>query len=633
MSLDKLIKDNSMPDVATLEGGAPLTDAAQLIVDIVKDLPESTRRLFATPEGWALVVGAAATALGFSAIDFDNAMAMVKSDHLQSLGVDVGDDDSLDLGTNGKLYVDQGRVKDGHESYFVVDSDVQRESDGNTQIEGILSGLGLGEVDSVIKYPAYSNPLTDQVLANVHAASIRDTGHYFSPDAYVVRLVDAELKTANTVPGYTHLQRGGFVPIEKEATNLVFAKIAGTDQMVVGLAVDADGKLSGFKTGEENAKVFGLQLGQGEWGDMLGITINIDGQDVFQPLIDCNTGTILIPNGDIVDGVSQFNANGGGGKPLAALAEFAGYVSPEFVNLQNEVAKHENFTLTSLEDGILFEGSPIPGLEVNRAGDLLLTVGGETVVLDPADVNFDDENGISIDGYDWDEEVGGWVETAPEKVLTEIALCETMYDTLTADNNLNPEHMHEASELQNIANWVQSQLTEGMFDPSKIKPLSEVGLETPFILGNKVLVPNHETAPNYEDPTTAPFLKENNPWCGSTMIDGKPHLVVYIPYYIEGVDPSEYPVITGVKELKEGFRGNWRRAVELYADRMNVVPWNLSEDSIKLTMQYLDPETGENFTRSRIQQIFKEMEKGDFSHTHGLVLYYTAATSQIQAFE
>jgi hypothetical protein len=41
---------------------------------------------------------------------------------------------------------------------------------------------------------------------------------------------------------------------------------------------------------------------------------------------------------------------------------------------------------------------------------MTLTVNGETVTLDPADVDFDDEKGITIDGYEWDEEVGAWVE-------------------------------------------------------------------------------------------------------------------------------------------------------------------------------------------------------------------------------
>lgn len=308
---------------------------------------------------------------------------------------------------------------------------------------------------------------------------------------------------------------------------------------------------------------------------------------------------------------------------------------PEFIALQNLINdSSERFTL--LPDGTLEEVTvdggrqTVPNLHVDQNGIINIIFNNEHVLIEQSQIIFDDEVGITIEGYTLTPD-GNWVEAYTPR-LAEVPVCATMYDVLTPSNHLNPDHMADAADLQARANWIQTQLINDMFTPDKIKPLSEVGLETPFLFGGKILVPNHETAPNYRDSATAPFLKDN-PWCGSTMIDGKPHIVVHVPYYVPGRDASEYPVLTGVIDLVEGKRGTWRRAVELYVDRMNLVPWYLNEESIKLSMQYPDPQTGENFTRARILEIFGQMEKGDFSHSHGLVLYFLVATSQIQAFE
>ncbi|MBK6648173.1 MAG: hypothetical protein IPG44_20920 [Anaerolineales bacterium] len=83
---------------------------------------------------------------------------------------------------------------------------------------------------------------------------------------------------------------------------------------------------------------------------------------------------------------------------------------PEFAALQQTIADSgSRFTLGA--DGLLYDGeTPIPGMTVAPDGTMTLTVNGETVTLDPADVDFDDEKGITIDGYEWDEEAGAWVE-------------------------------------------------------------------------------------------------------------------------------------------------------------------------------------------------------------------------------
>ncbi|MCE7918704.1 MAG: hypothetical protein DYG85_04190, partial [Chloroflexi bacterium CFX1] len=50
---------------------------------------------------------------------------------------------------------------------------------------------------------------------------------------------------------------------------------------------------------------------------------------------------------------------------------------------------------------------------------------GETVTLDPADVDFDDEKGITIEGYELDEETGAWVEAISEAMQQTNKLIET----------------------------------------------------------------------------------------------------------------------------------------------------------------------------------------------------------------
>lgn len=76
---------------------------------------------------------------------------------------------------------------------------------------------------------------------------------------------------------------------------------------------------------------------------------------------------------------------------------------PEFVAFQQTIADSgSRFTLQA--DGLIYDGeTPIPGLTVAPDGTMTLDVNGETVTLDPADVDFDDENGISIKGYEFQD--------------------------------------------------------------------------------------------------------------------------------------------------------------------------------------------------------------------------------------
>jgi hypothetical protein len=100
---------------------------------------------------------------------------------------------------------------------------------------------------------------------------------------------------------------------------------------------------------------------------------------------------------------------------------------PDFVALQESIAASSGrFSLHP--DGLLYDGeNPIPGVTVAPDGTMTITVDGETVALDPADVDFDDEKGITIKGYELDEETGAWVEVNETVTIGGV--------TLTLDEN------------------------------------------------------------------------------------------------------------------------------------------------------------------------------------------------------
>lgn len=394
-----MFTDKRIPDLAALEGGAPLNDGVRLFWDIIKELPEAARRLFATPQGWAAILGISAAALGLTAVDFDHAQAMVghnAPDHTNPLG---GGFPCLD-DENVCGYADSPPIR----------------------ASGVAPGLGLSDVDVVTRIPLGKSRIVDDLLEKLAAQAKKSGIHLAVGGAYVVEMSDLRsIPRSSHTDNLIYMRGGvfpdgqtpsGFSPLVIDSRMIAFARVAETGQPVVALAQSENGDLTGL-TELGDGKLFDLKYGPSGWDHTLGIEVEMNGSMVFQPLIDTRDGRILIPNGQVIDGVSQVAAEGGGGKPLAVLPEFAGYVSPTFEQLQSLVAESEKYTLTSYEDGLLYDGSPIPGLTVDRDGNIILTVGNEQVTLDPADVNFDDD-GIDIDGYEWDEETGAWVEMESE---------------------------------------------------------------------------------------------------------------------------------------------------------------------------------------------------------------------------
>jgi hypothetical protein len=86
-------------------------------------------------------------------------------------------------------------------------------------------------------------------------------------------------------------------------------------------------------------------------------------------------------------------------------------------------------------------------------------------------------------------------------------------------------------------------------------------------------------------------------------------------------------VITGVIYEDSNFKGPWPIGSEYFMNRMNVVPWEIDEDSIAIATQFTNPQTGKNFTTAEVNKIIGEMRQGNFTNTTGLVLKFDIARS------
>jgi hypothetical protein len=91
---------------------------------------------------------------------------------------------------------------------------------------------------------------------------------------------------------------------------------------------------------------------------------------------------------------------------------------PAFIDLQTQIASTgERFTLGA--DGSLWDGQPqatIDGVRVSSDGVMSLTLAdGTSVMLESGQVNFDDEKGFGVDGYELDDD-GEWGVAMSEAV-------------------------------------------------------------------------------------------------------------------------------------------------------------------------------------------------------------------------
>lgn len=163
-------------------------------------------------------------------------------------------------------------------------------------------------------------------------------------------------------------------------------------------------------------------------------------------------------------------------------------LNPQFAVLQEKIASNGNrFTLNSA-DGLIYDGSEsVPGLHVAPDGTMTLTVNGETVTIDLADVTFDDEKGISIDGYGLDEN-GGWVEAMSEAMqAAEQHFADVGYSTngvdfvegeVTVTGRVNGAEVFKmnikSGEFMFDQNFAIEQASQMELDPSEIGPREDI---------------------------------------------------------------------------------------------------------------------------------------------------------------
>lgn len=132
---------------------------------------------------------------------------------------------------------------------------------------------------------------------------------------------------------------------------------------------------------------------------------------------------------------------------------------PDFISTQESIAASgERFTLQL--DGLIYDGeTPIPGVTVAPNGTMTLTVNGEPIPLDFADVSFDDEQGVSIQGYQLDRITGleWWklvsypVCSVPEKTYRDCPL-DLEEDIFSGNYDRWLETMKQPFDLEYINN-------------------------------------------------------------------------------------------------------------------------------------------------------------------------------------
>ena len=99
--------------------------------------------------------------------------------------------------------------------------------------------------------------------------------------------------------------------------------------------------------------------------------------------------------------------------PLTATAIPTPTLYPQFVTLQDQIAASgERFDL--LPDGTIQETIPdgvkvVPGLSVDKNGQIKLMVDGQEIVIASTDVTFDDDRGVIVERYSFDQQKNEWL--------------------------------------------------------------------------------------------------------------------------------------------------------------------------------------------------------------------------------
>lgn len=209
------------------------------------------------------------------------------------------------------------------------------------------------------------------------------------------------------------------------------------------------------------------------------------------------------------------------------------FVSPEFIALQDRIAAAgESFTL--LPNGTIeqmTEGGAVivPGIAVDKNGVMTLSVGGEFVTLDPAKVAFDDTNGVTIDGYTFNEN-GEW----RVEVIKEYPIC-------TPENFRDCEIPVEELFDGTYFRWLEEQAKTLACSPNMRTDVKMVEW------ARGVIIPDPDTAPNFTKPGSEFFIRDHT--AGFTRFilpdEQEVHYVVMPLFMCDLSDQAKiYPIIT-----------------------------------------------------------------------------------------
>jgi hypothetical protein len=246
--------------------------------------------------------------------------------------------------------------------------------------------------------------------------------------------------------------------------------------------------------------------------------------------------------------------------PLTSTSIPTPTLHPEFTALQESIAAaSERFSLNSADGRIYDSNTPIPGIIVTSDGIIILTVEGETVIIDPANVSFNDEKGIAIEGYhldkktdlEWRESVSFNVCSVPEKTYRDCPL-DLENDIFSGDYD----------------DWL-----DGMKQPFDWDQINNVSLV--YMDGWGRIQYNPNTDPNFSVPGSQQQHKDVTAGYIVFEFDGKVYDYILVP--LEVVNPI----------TKKSY---WVKTVIPIHDRDGNLPKNAAEDWVVINwgeMRYL----------------------------------------------
>jgi hypothetical protein len=130
---------------------------------------------------------------------------------------------------------------------------------------------------------------------------------------------------------------------------------------------------------------------------------------------------------------------------------------PQFIELQTFIASSARFTL--LPDGTIEEQTvdggrqTVPNLHVDQNGVINIIFNNEHVLIETSQISFDDENGLTINGYELNE-TGEWVEAN---------MAQEMVADILSQYSVEPENV-TISEVDGIITVTDNETGNVLFE-------------------------------------------------------------------------------------------------------------------------------------------------------------------------